>query len=139
MTFPTASFPSNALPEMTTLLGRILGMEVEIYDAKAWTQAEDGTISAAPYLPSGKVVLSDSNDDGTGMAIDFANGVVTESVVSSLVDGGMIGKFTGAEYGPVGYATGNPDFNPPNLTQWAVARGWPRKHRLSSTAALTVR
>jgi hypothetical protein len=139
ITFPAASFPSNALPEMTALAARIIGMEIELYDAKAWTQANDGTKASAPYLPSGKVVLSDSSDDNTGMAIDFGNAIVTETVVSSLTDGSMLGGFSGPEYGPVGYATANPDFNPPNLTQWAVARGWPRKKRLSSTAVLTVR
>jgi hypothetical protein len=139
LTFPAASFPSNALPEMVALAARIIGMELELYDAKAWTQNSAGALTSAPYLPLGKVVLSDSNDDNTGMGIDFGNGIVTESVVSSIVDGGMIGKFDGPEYGPVGYATANPDFNPPNLTQWAVARGWPRKKRLSSTAVLTVR
>lgn len=138
ITFPAASFPSNDIASMTALAGRILGMEIELYDAKAWTQADDGTLSAAPYLPAGKVVLSSSADDNTGEGIDFGNGVVTESVVSSLVDGSMLGNFTGPEYGPVAYTTGNPDFNPPNLTQWAVARGWPRKKRLSSTAVLTV-
>jgi hypothetical protein len=140
LTFPALTFPSNALPEMVALAARIIGMEIEIYDAKAWTQANDGSIVSAPYLPSGKVVLSDSTDDNSGMAIDFGNGIVTESVVSSLVDGGMLGNFSGPEYGPVGYATlGSPDFNPPNLTLWGVARGWPRKKRLSSTAVLTIR
>lgn len=137
--FPTASFPSNDLASMQNLAARILSMEIELYDAKAWTQDDDGTLSAAPYLPLGQVVLSSTSDDNTGEGIDFGNGVVTESVVSSLMDGGMIGKFDGPEYGPVAYTTGNPDFNPPNLTQWAVARGWPRKKRLSATAALTVR
>jgi hypothetical protein len=139
ITFPTASFPSNALPQMTALAGRILEMELELYDAKAWTQENDGSIASAPYLPSGKVVLSSKADDNTGMAIDFGNGIVTESVVSSLVEGSMLEGFDGPQYGPVGYATANPDFNPPNMTQWAVARGWPRKKRLSSTAVLTVR
>lgn len=139
LTFPTGSFPSNDLEMMRTLTGRILGMEVEIYDAKAWTQADDGSISAAPFLPSGKVVLSSSADDNTENAIDFGNGIVTESVVGSMVDGGNFGGFGGPEYGPVSYTTAPPDLNPPNVTLWGVARGWPRKKRLSSTAVLTVR
>jgi Phage major capsid protein E len=139
LTFPTGSFPSNALPEMQQLFARIVGMEVELYDSRYWEQAPDGSIASAPFLPLGKVILSSKQDDNTGMAVDLANGVVTESVVSSLTDSGMIGKFTGPEYGPVGYVTATPDYNPPNLTQWAVARCFPRKHRLSSTAVLTVR
>jgi hypothetical protein len=139
LTFPTASFPSNALPEMVSLVGKILNMEIELYDARYFTQADDGSLSSDPFLPLGKVVLSSSADDNTGMAIDFANGQVTETVVSSLTDTGMIGQFAGPEYGPVSYTTANPDFNPPNLTLWGVARGWPRKKRLSSTAVLTVR
>jgi hypothetical protein len=138
LTFPAATFPSNDIASMQALAGRILGMDIELYDAKAWTQGDNGLFTNAPYLPTGKVVLSSKSDDNTGRAIDFGNGIVTESVVSSLVDGGMLGNFAGPEYGPVGYTTANPDFNPPNLTQWGVARGWPRKKRLSSTAVLTV-
>lgn len=139
MTFPAATFPSNDIGSMKSLAERQLGMTIELYDTKYWEEAEDGSLASSNYLPLGKVVLSDSGDDNTGNSIDFANGVVTESIVSSLSDGGpgMIGSFAGPESGPVAYTTA--EHNPPSLTNWGVARGWARKKRLSSTAVLTVR
>jgi hypothetical protein len=140
LTFPALTFPSNALPEMRALAERVLDMTIEFYDARYWSETHEGVLSSAPFLPLGKVVLSDSNDDNTGGAIDFANGIVTETVVASLSDNAMIGSFTGGpQYGPFSYATLESNLNPPNVTMWTVARGWPRKRRLSSTAVLTVR
>lgn len=137
ISFPAGSFPSQDLGTMKNLVGLMLGMQVELYDSKYWQEAAAGTVAATSFLPAGKIVLSDSNDDNTGEAIDWANGIVTESTVSAMGSTGMIGGFDGPEYGPVGYATVPQDLNPPNLTLWAVARGFPRKHRLSSTAVLT--
>lgn len=139
LTFPAATFPSNDLASMQALAERILGMTIEFTDWKYWEESESGVNTASPYHPLGKVILSDSNDDNTENRMDFANGVVTESLVSALADGGagIIGSFDGPEYGPVAYATA--EHNPPALTNWGVARGWARKKRQSSTAVLTVR
>lgn len=116
----------------------ILGMEIEFYDGRYWYQNSDGSMTSAPYLPITKVVLSNTADDNNPTVSDFANGVVTETVVADLADTAMVGDFGGPTRGPVSYVVGNPSLNPPNLTMWGVGRGFPRKHRLQSTAVLTV-
>jgi hypothetical protein len=84
-------------------------------------------------------VLTDSNNDNRDDVWDFANGIVTESIVADLVDSAVIGNLGGPQYGPIAYATlANPTLNPPGLTYWGVARGFPRKHLLQSSAVLTV-
>jgi hypothetical protein len=72
--------------------------------------------------------------------MDFANGVVTESIVAGLMPTqvGTIGGLGNGVRGPVAYSTVKVDLNPPALTLWAVARGWPRRLLLTATAALTV-
>jgi hypothetical protein len=138
MTFPTASFPSNDIEMMQRLAERITGMTIEFYDARYWEQASDGSIASAPYLPEGKVILTSKADDNRETRMDFANGIVTETVVSSLAEqGGMIGSFTEPMRGTVAYAT--TEHNPPEITFWAAKRGWPRRKRLSSSAVITVR
>jgi hypothetical protein len=78
------------------------------------------------------------------MEWDWGNGVVTESIVSSLIGAPALGEAParldlGGSYGPLGYYTAqSPDMNPPGVNGWAVARGWPRKHVLESSAVLTV-
>ncbi len=120
------------------LAGSILGMKIETYDARFWSQAPDGTLASTPFLPINKVLLTSEADDGNPMAWDFANGIVTETVVSDLAPTNIIGRFGGPMRGPVAYATATSDLNPPNITYWGVARGFPRKHRLQSSAVLTV-
>lgn len=134
--FPPGSFPSANLPDMQALFGRVLNITVETYDSKYWVEGNDAALTSSNFLPAGKVILSDSRDDGSTRAIDFGNGIVTESVVGSLMDFGGGARFAGGTYGPVGYSEGT--LNPPNLILWAVARGFPRKHRLSSTGVMTV-
>jgi hypothetical protein len=33
----------------------------------------------------------------------------------------------GGQFGPIAYMTYPPELNSPELTLWAVAKGWPRK------------
>ena len=120
---------------MRQLLANILGMEIEIYDGTYWERNNNGAKVRTRVLPANKVILSNTGDDNAREAMDFANGIVTESVVSTLIDQGNIG---GESFGPVSYYTGNTDLNPPDLRAWAVARGFPRKHRETATAVLTV-
>jgi hypothetical protein len=135
---PTAgTFPVQDVAMMKTLAGRMLGSEVEIYDAQTWTEGIDGTQTAARYLPTGKIALTSTDGDNNGAYWDWANGVVTESIVASMVDM-PLGGFGGPVEGPVGYVTApNADLNPPDLTMWAVARGFTRKHQLAASAVLT--
>jgi hypothetical protein len=131
------TFPVQDVTLMRALAGRILDAEIEIYDAQTWTEGIDGTQTAANYLPVGKIALTTTQADNNGMYWDWANGVVTESVVADLVDM-PLGGFDGPQEGPVGYATApNADLNPPDITLWAVARGWGRKHKLAASAVLT--
>jgi hypothetical protein len=138
LAFPANTFPSQNIEIMKSLGEKILGMDIEFDDSRYWEQNSAGAISSSPNHPLGKVILSSKSDDNTENRMDFANGIVTESIVSSLAEqGGMIGSFTQGEFGPVSYAT--TEHNPPEITFWGVARGWPRKKRLSSTAVITTR
>lgn len=126
------------LEAMRALAGNVLGMEIEIYDSRYWYQTPSGTLESAPYLPIVKVVLSNTADDNDPTCCDFANGVTTESIVASLAETNIVGNLGGPMRGPIAYATANPTLNPPNITYWGVARGFPRKHRLQCQAVLTV-
>jgi hypothetical protein len=131
---PNVSFvnlPLSDLQSMQNLAQNVLGMTIEIYDSRAWSQANDGTLTSTPYLAITKVVLTSTQDDNDPTAFDFANGVTTESVVSSLAPSNVIGDLGGGVRGPIAYATlANVNMNPPQIQMWGVARGFPRKFRL---------
>jgi hypothetical protein len=118
---------------MTKMLG---GMQIELYDARYWIQDTGGAITSAPFLPITSVLLTDSGSDGNSQVWDFANGIVDESVVSSIAAVNIIGGGTGPTYGPFAYASA--EHNPPSITYWGVAKGFPRKKLLQSSAAITV-
>lgn len=135
----SAAIPLQNTDYMINLAKSVLGVkEIELYDARYWTQAADGTLASAPFLPINQVVFSSMSDDGDPTATDFAMGTVTETLVADWAPTNVIGRFGGAQRGPVAYATASGDLNPPNVTEWGVARGFPRKHRLQSTAVMTV-
>lgn len=127
---------------MRPLAARILGLdEIEIYEGRYWSQDSAGNITSAPFLPINKVIFTDTADDNNPNAYDWANGIVTESIVGSLLKGRMslFGEFSGPMRGPVSYAAPTDIMlNPPGITYWGVARGFPRKHRLQSSAVFTV-
>jgi hypothetical protein len=133
-----ANVATENLAAMQTLAERTLGMTIELYDARYWYQTGPGAVVSAPFLPITKVILSSTQDDNDPTAADFANGVVTESIVGSLATTSMVGNLGGARRGPISYATVPPDLNPPNVTYWGVARGFPRLHRKQMSACLTV-
>ncbi len=139
---PNVSYTNLAianLEQQRALAQNVLGMQIELYDSRYWTQNENGTLTSAPFLPITKVILSNTADDNDPMAMDFANGIVTESIVADLVGSNIIGSLGGPQRGPVAYATPtSTDLNPPGVTMWGVARGFPRKHKLQATAVLTV-
>jgi hypothetical protein len=136
------SFTNLSLANLTqqqSLAEATLGMTIELNDGRYWTQSATGVQTSAPFHPVGKVILTDSANDSNDGVWDFANGVVTESIVADLVDTAMFGGLGGAQYGPVAYATpANAQLNPPGIVYWGVARGFPRKHLLQSSAVLTV-
>lgn len=121
---------------MLGLAEKTLGMTIEIYDARYWYQTGAGAVTSAPFLPIVKVVLSSTQDDNDATAADFANGVVTESIVGALAPTSIVGGLGGAQRGPLSYATATD--NPPQVQFWGVARGFPRLHRKQMSACLTV-
>jgi hypothetical protein len=134
-----SALPTLSIEEIMPVVQRVLGVrEVNLYDARYWQQAEDGSTASYPYLPITKVILSSTADDGDPNAHDFANGIVTESLIGGIAPTNMIGAFSGPTRGPVAYATAPADLNPPNLTIWGVARGFPRKYRFAASSVLTV-
>jgi hypothetical protein len=136
------AFPNENLGYMQKIANLMLAdTEIELYDARYWSQAPDGTITSTAFLPITSIILSDRADDGNRSVMDVANSIVTESIVSSIAGsaatGGVIGGLTGGpQRGPVSWAEGS--LNPPQITLWGVARAFPRKMRLQSTATITV-
>jgi hypothetical protein len=121
---------------MRELLSNIVGMEIEIYDGVFWTRQTNGAKVRERVLPANKVILSSKADDGDRTVMDFANGAVIEGLVGGLLgEGGLSGE----EFGPISYYTGNPSLNPPDITAWAVMRGFPRKHREGSCHLRAIR
>lgn len=114
-------------------VANLLGMQLEIYDGHFYERSNNGRRSQVRYLPEGAVILSNTQDDGDASVMDFANGIVTESIVSPLIGHGGIG---GEAFGPIAYFTGNENLNPPDIVAWSVARGFPRKHRETATAVI---
>lgn len=139
---PQLSFTNLSLANLTqqqALAEATLGMTIELNDSRYWTQDDKGVQTSAPFHPVGKVILTSTANDNQDTVWDFANGIVTESVVADLVDTAMIGGLGGPQYGPVAYATvANAQLNPPGVVYWGAARGFPRKHLLQSSAVLTV-
>jgi hypothetical protein len=119
------------------IAGQILNKEIILDDATYMEKANDGQELRRRYLPINKVILMRKEDDGDPRVWDWANGQVTESLVGSMIDGGG-GVFSGGESGPVAYYTGRADLNPPDVTAWAVARGFARKFLVEANAVLTV-
>jgi hypothetical protein len=140
-----ATFPVADMPNMQAMAGRILGMTIELYDAKYFTQSNAGTTSSATnYLADNKVIVGDTSNDNNSSVVDFANAIVTESIVAGLTGAnfpgaGGTGGFGGPVYGPVGYVTlSSFDLNAPGITAWAVARCFPRKRLKTAESVLTV-
>lgn len=123
--------------DMKMLAQRVLGIPtIELYDARYWGQNSDGSITSAPFLPLNKIILESSQNDNNAMAFDFANGVVTESLISRFGGSNINGQLPANARGPVGYTT--TEDNPPSVTYWGVGRGFPRRHLLQASACLTI-
>jgi hypothetical protein len=125
-------------PAMVRMVSDLLSMDVELYDGTIKEKTGAGTVVRTRVLPANKVLLSIKANDNDPTVMDFANGVVTESIVAGLIGNGPGDLGGGEQYGPIGYYTGRDDLNPPDVVGWAVARGFPRKHSIESTSVLTV-
>lgn len=119
------------------LATNVLGVkEIEIKDDRYWTENTDGSLISAPFLPNNKVILESTMSDNDASVLDFANGVVTESIVSRVGGSRINGQLPSNARGPVGYTTA--EDNPPSITYWGVGRGFPRRHYQQATACLTI-
>jgi len=142
LVLPSAgNFPTSDTAMMNVLAGRILGMSIEIYDEKYWTETNAGAEVATNFVPTTHVILTSTANDNNAGAMDFANAVVTETIVGQMLqetngNGQILGGFGAARRGPVAYAEGS--LNPANLSLWAVARGFPRKKLRSYSAYLVI-
>lgn len=123
---------------MRNLAQTVIGMAIEFYDARYYSQDDTGLRVNAPFWPITKVLLSNTSDDNDANILDWASAIVTESVVSRMVPSGMVGDLGGAQRGPVAYVTAPTDLNPPNMVYWGVSRGFPRVHDPYASALLTV-
>jgi hypothetical protein len=110
--------------------------EIVLVDDRYAYMNPDGTTTTGTYLPVGKVLLTDPADDGNSDAWDFAQDEVGESLIGNF-GGAVVGGPPTNSRGPVSYATVPPDLNPPQVTLWAVDRGFPRKHAEWKSAVLT--
>lgn len=132
---PNVSFvnlSTTDLAMMRTLAQNVLGLEIVLYDTRVWQQQTNGIWVQSPVLDLDAFILDNSANDGDVTVQDWANGIVTESVVSSLTGDGVIPG--GPQFGPIGYSIPNPSYNPPGIDYWAVQRGFPRKHLLQANA-----
>jgi hypothetical protein len=139
----SGAFPVNDTTTMQKLASIMLaGMEIEFNDSQFTVEDTYGVDSYIRYQPENKVLLTNSQYDGDTGAWDFANGIVTETVVGSLIGAGgasrVVGGFNGPQRGPVGYVTGDQSLNPPSLEMWCVKRGFPRKFQRAVNACMTV-
>lgn len=133
------NLPTQNTEYMRNLASNILEVaEIELYDWRVWSQDSTGVIAQVPLLPINKVLLESRSNDNNASIMDFANGITTESVVNSMFGGNVVGRLGGPSRGPISYATVDGDLNPPNITYWGVARGFPRKHLLQANSVLTV-
>jgi hypothetical protein len=137
-----SNLPVANLELQKNIAQNVLGLsELELYDARYWSQDEAGNITSAPYLPINKVILADTDNDNNPAVQDFANGITTESLLSGLLPEmgtGVIGNFAAGMRGPIAYTTVDPGLNPPTLTVWGVMRGFPRRFRVQANGVLTV-
>jgi hypothetical protein len=129
----------NNLKQLQALFEAVSGFTIQLYDTVYWSQDEAGTEASGRYMPINLVVLDSPSNDGDPDIWNFGNVEVTESIIGSLFPvPGMVGRFNGPTRGPVAYATVPYHMNPPSVSYWAVARGWPRKINPYANAVLNV-
>lgn len=119
------------------LATNVLGLkEIELYDDRYWQEQTDGSLRSFPFWPINKAMLSSTSMDNDASVLDFANGVVTEAIVSNVGGSKIQGQLPANARGPVAYTTA--EDNPPSISYWGVGRGFPRRHYQQATAVLTI-
>lgn len=127
--------PLANVQQQQSIAESVLGMSIELYDARYSTQDSRGVYTLLPFWDLNAVVLTSKAMFNGTVNWDFANGVVTETTVADMGGQPIAG---GPSAGPVAYATFPQDLNPPNITYWGVQRGFPRKHTLQANACLRI-
>jgi len=135
--------PVDSMRRMKRLALEILELnDIEIYDSRYWSQNEAGLWTSTPLLPLNKVIFTATTNDNNPAVMDFSNGVVTESIVSTILGQsgqGIIGGMSSPQRGPVSYVTpANINLNPPGLVWWGVAKGWFRRHLQQLSAVFDI-
>lgn len=131
-----ANFPKEDLARMEGILGMMLGMQIEVDDRQAFTEGDNGTMTAVRLQPVNKAILTNTENDNNPSMMDFANGEVIETYPGMVPN--LIGSMDGGRRGPVGYVTSaSSDGNPPGMVMWGVASGFPRKHNEAASAVIT--
>lgn len=134
---PVGSFDPRD-PRLMQAAEAILGGTIARYDGHMQVRTAAGALVQQRVLPHGVVLLDSTANDGDPLVMDWANGSVTEAEVAGLIgDPDNFGPVGEDVRGPIAYYTGKADLNPPTLTAWGVARGFPRKHNKYATAMLT--
>jgi len=122
---------------MPTVIHKETGMFVELYDATYSQRKNDGGIARVRVLPDNKVLFSDTSKDLQSMHFDYAQAIVTETIVAPTILG-KNNDIGGVAFGPIGYFTGNRQLNPPNMVAWAVTKGLPRLHDRHAFSSFTI-
>lgn len=125
------------LPLMIGVAKALLGVDIiNIEDNYYDVRNSDGTKTRLRYFPVNLVLFSNTADDKADTGWDFANGIVTESIVANLMQQ-VPTALAGEQQGPYAYYTGPADLNPPHIEAWCVTRGFGRRIRETCTAKLT--
>lgn len=129
---------SSDIKDVASLMSKLCGLEVVIYDETYDDQDNAGTITTSRFLLVNKVVLDCKSSDNNPRVVDFGNAHVDEATVASIIGhkSPVIGDLPGDARGPVAYAEG--EFNPPRVGIWAVVKGFVRLHKETARAVLTV-
>lgn len=129
------NLPLANLQQQQDIAANVLGMTIELYDARYASQDTRGAYTLRPFLDLNAVIFSSTDLDSDSSAVDFANGITTESLVASMAGEPIAG---GPAFGPIAYPTFPESLNPPNIVYWGVQRGFPRKHLLQYNACMRV-
>jgi hypothetical protein len=110
--------------QMQDIAGRVLNMDLETDLTNYRVQGNDAATTTNKVLPLGKVILSDSNNDGDPSVADLANMEVTEAMVAEMTNMDIgLRRGQGPNVGPVAFWTPEAsDLNPPGVNCWAVQR-----------------
>lgn len=133
------AFPVNNGPLMRQILESITELQFVTDDTTFRDELNSGATVTKRVLPENIAELSNTGDDNNEAVMDFANAVANETEFGNAPGTQVVGGgFPGPQYGPVSYATVKGNLNPPNMTIWAVGRGFPRKKRPTCTARITM-